>query len=229
MSSNVAITIQYLKEQENERYRDLFHTMFKKVNDKIKADVHYQLPRGIYYSSIRLPSVPAFSGFTTKPTPPQDDVDAYIIRQLEKRNFKVTKQDAHYIQVDWSTLVSTTTPSTCHTTKQDYDVPIEEKRNKEKAISMLPQTDTSMLLPPLRPLPPPSRSSTQTAPSVAAPAPKPTMKTDLKKPIKKPSHAMKSIPKNVPILSNKVPRLDPQIEKKMAASHQSVLRALAGV
>lgn len=220
MSSNVALTIQQLKEQEMERYRDLFHTMFKKVNDKIKTDVRNQLPRGIYYSSIRLPSVPAFSGFTTKPTPPQEEVDAYIIGQLEKRNLIVTKQDAHYIRVDWSSMVSQS-----DNTSLDGGGVNQEHRNKEKAIALLPKTDVSMILPPIKKTVPP----VPPRPTASLPPPPRVMpKMEPKAPLIK-NEKTKIVAKNVPILSNKVPRLDSQIEKKMATSHQHVLRALAGV
>lgn len=212
--SSTATTIQYLHDLEMARYRQLFHDMFAKVIDKVQSEVQLKLRQGIYNTMIRLPSVRAFSKLPVARTPPQEEIDNYVIAQLQKRDFVVRRMNENFIEVDWLHLA--THQKIESASKKRLVNPVESiKHERPKHTITTPQppkTVEPMLVPP-RPLP-------KLAPPVASqPSKKPTAK---KTPPKTPET-------EIPVLSNRVDRLDDRTEEKMATVHQAVLRALAGV
>lgn len=209
--SSTATTIQYLHDLEMARYRQLFHDMFAKVIEKVQSEVQLKLRQGIYNTMIRLPSVRAFSKLPVARTPPQEEIDNYVIAQLQKRNFVVKRMNENFIEVDWLHLATHQKVESAPT-KRPVESIKHERPKHTITTPQPPKTVEPMLIPP-RPLP-------KLVPPVAPqPSKKPTPK---KVPPKKPET-------EIPVLSNRVDRLDDRTEEKMATAHQAVLRALAGV
>ena len=212
--SSTASTIQHLLDLEMIQYRQLFHDMFAKVIGKVQAEVHLKLRQGISSTMIRLPSVRAFSKLPIARTPSQIEIDNYIIAQLQKRDFVVKRLNDNFIEVDWLHLAHS--KRTCPDSAKVVTKSDECNKHKEPdhVIKPPPSKPIEPMLIPPRPLP----KLTPPRPSVT--------------PSTKKNHNPKPPTKKVaelPVLSNRVERLDDRTEEKMANAHQAVLRALAGV
>ena len=194
-------------------YRQLFHDMFGRVLNRLQGEIEVKQRQGIYKTMLRLPSVHAFSKLPPARTPPQTEVDVYIMTQLQKRNFIVRQVNENFIEVEWLHLMSQPKPP----------VPRKIEKPVDLAINKHPPHKTPIKTAPIK-MPPPPRPIVKAAP----PPPKLEAKSvaPSKQKVSKPLVPAQEI---VPVLSNKVDKLDDRTEAKMAAVHQNVLRALAGV
>ena len=199
-------TVQSTINIEKERCQKIYHQIYEKVQANLTKEIEILKRKGVYETLIRIPMMGRF----VQSAPPVEEIVLFVCRQLSKRGFTVERMDKlQYIKVSWFNIIKETS---------QHHV---EKRPTHSTSVFRSEKSMSKMLPPLKSLPPLSSTKNPNKSLNTTTNLKRTSESTTPNPPKKKMSSTSS--------QSRSDKLSPDSERKIARSHQNVLRALAGV